>query len=269
MPVRDPVRLDYVQRALGSMVEGWFGGDVAVRWRNQNATRAPLPYIELAWSSWPSRLAHPVERTLVCTTAATAILEGALDATERRTVWINGRPHHGEGASASAIATALAASITASVEPATATAGASSVSISSSEVGGISSIRGGPNVAIALDSTETVLEKTERRRAVLGVSAHSRLAARAPSAGMIVSDVLSRLTDRETRDLLRYARIGLTTVSPTRDLSGVQGPEIEARAQVDIGILLEARTATLTTTADRVVLSNATTQPPQETEIDL
>lgn len=269
MPVRDPVRIDYVQRTLGAMVEGWFGGDVAVRWRHQNAVRAPLPYVELAWSSWPSRIAHPVERMVECATAATATLEGNLDATERRTVWINGRPHHGEGPNASSIATALAASISASPEPATATAAPSSVSIVSSEVGGIGSLRGGPGVTIAIGATETTLEKTERRRAVLGISAHSRLAARSPSAGLIVSDILSRLTDRETRDLLRYARIGLTTVSPTRDLSGVQGPEIEARAQVDIGVLLEARTATLTTTAARVVLTNATTQPAQETEIDL
>lgn len=272
MPIPDPIRLEYVQVALGQMVEGWFGSDIAaVRWKNQNAARPPYPFVELGWVAWPTRLAHPVRRVLEATAAAVANLEGTLDSTERRTVWINGRPHHGEGADGNAIAAALAAAITSSPEPATATAtGATTVSIVSGEVGGIGSIRGGPNVSIGTTTSELIAEKSQRMRGVVSFSAFAKQAARSPSAGQIAAAMASQLTEPATLDLLRYARIGMTSMSPTRDLSGVStGPEIEARVQFDVGVLLESRTASAATAADRLILSNASTHPPQETEIDL
>lgn len=265
MPMRRSLDLDRAQRALARWVEAAVADEpIAVRWAGQPYPRpGERRWALLNLSSPPSpRQVDHAGRLVTLPSGALVTLAGTFAAGQHFRLVVNRYPYPDHVAVApndpTAVATALAALVAAGPEPVVASVGPGpgALTLAPAQPGDLQSAALVPASmgTVAATGTQDVFVTGGSRSALLSVTVFAPLAVGPLSADQVAADLITHLSTPPVRRLMRDAGLGVWSVSAARDVSALQGTELERAVQFDVRLGMRARIATNGTSIDTVEL---------------
>jgi hypothetical protein len=250
------VDLRRFRRVLGTIAQTEFGASVNVRWANQPYPRAAYPFVVLNIFAGPTPIHLPRVEAHTLPTAVRVAVTGSAAGSER-ILDVNAHRFHSTEATDTAHRDALLVLLADSDEAITATAvGTTELDLTPSADGGLWRVRT-PTAGLTATTLSTADYALTLTRCRLSVSANAHARAGAsPEPGEILQQLLDALADESTRMILRAHRIGFSAPlsAGARDLSDIEGAQIEARAQRDLEFWVDARRVRTLTPIETVVV---------------
>lgn len=249
---------------FGRAIEDLLGLPGSVRWADQStgqgrgAENPGRVSVTLKILSPPSSTAVVSNKAHLLPASVRIGVEGVSLAGTERVVVVNGHRISAVAGSNADMAAALATAIDGSREPVAATQDGEGVVVTRDTVGDLRSVLGVPQALMPIEVLETELvEITETpSRADVSLNVYSLDATGLHSAAGVMADLLLALRGREAIESFAQIHTAVGYPTPTRDLSGLEGGEIESRAQVDLPVTMTLRRARLLEGADVIALQN-------------
>lgn len=254
MPMRHAIDIDRTQRALARWVSSSVADEaIEVRWSGQAAPKVGRRWVvlNLVTPPYPRQIDHG-DRLVVRPAVVRLVVAAVFAIGQRFRLVVNRYPYDVQALVANdpgAIATALAAAVAAGPEPVDAVAGATpgELTLAPAQPGDLQSVAMMPRALAATPptvlATEDVFESGGSRNAVCSVTCYSPNGVGSLSADQIAADLLTHLAEKPTRNALNREGVGVWSMTPPRDVSGLQGTELERAVAFDLRLGLRARLA--------------------------
>jgi hypothetical protein len=258
MSARVGLDLDRIRQALAEAVE--LVTEVPARWANQNAPRTnATTFVELGWTMPPApmQVDHDAFRTLPARVRVT--VAASFEAGRQGIVFVDGAKYSALALVAddpTGLRDLLLATLHAGLDHDrhTATAvGGNAIDVARIEVGGLTAVKVAPPDVLTSGVLELdeVFETGGARLAALSVNVHGSAVGR-EAVDTIADAIATGLRAEDVRMILRRAGIGVAAIGRPRDLSGLEGAELEARVQFDVRLNLRTSARRPATTIDTV-----------------
>lgn len=250
MPMRSAIPLDRIKRALGAWVEtARADDDIELRWAGEPYPRAGTrTFVVLNLPTPATRQVDHSDRLVTVPSSIRFELADTFPAGQRFRLFVNRYPHDVIAATANdpdAVIALLIAAVVAGPEPVDATTPAPGrLLVTRIDPGDLTSAALVPAALVpAVDvlTTEDVSESGGARMGTLSVNVHSPRQTGALSADQVAANLIASLAEGAVRRALRNEGVTVWSTTTPRDVSALEGTELERRIQFDVRLGMHSR----------------------------